>query len=318
MRFRVHHLTRYGYPSPARESHNVVRLMPLSDSHQTCLDFRLTVTPPARLFAYDTPAGRVHHFNIRAPHLELSLLAESLVVTHLRDPSASLERDSDGAFYAREGIRQRYIEYLLPTARVPLHPEVDRIAAVAQRQAGPGTASFLIALTRLLHRAFSYVPGSTDVDTPLLRVLEQERGVCQDFAHLMLAICRRQGIPARYISGYLYTGHHHPILPDRQELSFSTESDRDGEAERTELQARLPESGLVSGDAMHAWIECLMPDEQWRGFDPTNNTLVNENYIRVHYGRDYGDVLPARGLYHGPADHTLEVSVRVTPDRNRE
>jgi transglutaminase-like putative cysteine protease len=293
VRLRITHTTRYIYPAPARESHNEVRLMPLSDDDQTCLDFRLSLTPEARLFAYDLPSGRVHHFNIRAPHSELTMVADSLVATHRHDPfiGLQLERD-DREFYRREGIRQRYAEYLAPTARVPFVADTDRIAAVARRQSGGSTASFLIGLTRALYRVLTYAPGATNVNSSLLQVLEQKQGVCQDFSHLMLAICRRQGIPARYVSGYLFTG----------ETTTGTEEER--------LTAQVPGT-LVSGDAMHAWVECLLPDEQWRGFDPTNNLLANDHYVKVHHGRDYGDVPPARGVYHGPFSHTLDVSVRV-------
>src|SRR5437868_6691715 len=98
--------------------------MPLSDSDQTCLDFRLSTTPPTRLAAYDLPTGRVHHFNLRAPHSELTIRAESLVVTYRHDPFATLPlTGDDGEFYQRDGVRQRYAEYLAPTERVPLHPE---------------------------------------------------------------------------------------------------------------------------------------------------------------------------------------------------
>lgn len=299
MRLRVIHVTRYTYPTPAQDSRNEVRLMPLSDSDQTCLDFRLNTLPPARIFAYDLPTGRVHHFNIREPHEELTITAESLVVTHRHDPFAGLQLASDdGAFYTREGVRRRYIEYLTPTERVPFYPELDRIAAVARRRAGANTASFLIALTRLLHRVFTYAPGAGSSPAHLL---EQKQGICRDFAHLMLGVCRKQGIPARYISGYLFTGRRAtPAEP------------LDGDLE----QGRRPEEGrLLSGDAMHAWIECLLPDEGWHGFDPTNNLLANDAYIKVHYGRDCGDVPPVRGVFRGPAGHSLDVAVRVVADR---
>ncbi len=314
MHLRVFHTTRYTYPSPAIESHNELRLMPLSDGDQTCLDFRLSTTPPAHLSAYDLPTGRVHYFDVRPPHSELVIQAESLVVTFKHDPFESLQLIADdSAFYAREGVRQRYAEYLLPTERVPLHPETDRIAAVARRQAGIGTASFLISLARLLHRVFTYAPGSTNVNTTLLQVLEHKQGVCQDFAHLMLAVCRRQGIPARYVSGYLYTGETttQTSLESDAALSAHATEGRTTETSRP-LEAVKP---WVSGDAMHAWVECLLPDERWHGFDPTNNLLTNDSYIKVHYGRDYGDVPPVRGVYRGPFAHTLHVSVRVLQDK---
>ena len=307
MRLRTTHTTQYRYPAPVTESHNELRLMPLSDKDQTCLDFHLSVTPSVRTFAYDLPTGRVHQFNIRAPHRELVVKAESLVITNHHNPFAEiLLHVEDSGFYLREGVRQRFFDYLAPTERVPLTTEVnretDRIAALAKKQASVGnTGSFLIALTRLLHHAFVYAPGSTHVNTPLHHVLEHKQGVCQDFAHLMLAICRRQGIPARYVSGYLCTGA-------RPDASTS-------EAWQETLDLSLVPQTPISGDAMHAWVECLLPTGQWKGFDPTNNLLTNDAYIKVHYGRDYGDVPPLRGMYHGPAG-SLEVSVKVVAERN--
>jgi len=277
--------------------------MPLSDEDQTCLDFRLTTTPPAHVFAYDLPSGRVHHFDVRSPHMELVVAAESLVVTHRHDPFAGLQLvTEDSAFYSLEGIRQRYCEYLAPTERVHLHPETDRIAAIARKQTGAGTASFLIALTRLLYRVIAYKPGATNVNSTIQHVLEHKSGVCQDFAHLMLAICRRQGIPARYVSGYLYTG-------GRKTEHLSIER-----GENDEANGETPSDTLVGGDAMHAWVECLLPGETWHGFDPTNNVLTNDYYVKVHYGRDYGDVPPIRGVYHGPFARSLDVSVRVVKE----
>lgn len=303
MRLRISHTTRYVYPTAATESHNEVRLMPLSDDDQTCLDFRLNVTPAVRIFAYDLPSGRVHFFDTRSPHDELAIQAESLVVTHRQNPFLFLPPgDEDGAFYRRESIRQDYAEFLTSTDRVQLHPETDRIAAIAHNQAsGAGTVPFLMALNRQLYRVLFYRPGTTNVDTTIQHVLDHREGVCQDFAHLMLAICRRQGIPARYVSGYLYTGESRP-------------HDGDGIVESSEYADPDEPHGLVSGSAMHAWVECLLPDNRWHGFDPTNNLLANDFYVKVHTGRDYGDVPPVRGVYRGPSAHTLEVAVRVVSD----
>ena len=305
MRLRIFHTTRYIYPIPASESHNEVRLMPLSDDDQTCLDFRLNVTPPSRIHAYDLPSGRVHYFDTRERHSELAIRAELLVITHRQNPFRFLpvgDGAEDSEFYRRESVRQDYAEFLTATERVQLHPETDRIAAVARKQAsGAGTVPFLMALTRQLYRVLTYAPGATGVNTTILHVLEHREGVCQDFAHLMLAICRRQGIPARYVSGYLYTGEDQP--PDSG-AGVSAGPSSNPEAPH----------GLVSGSAMHAWVECLLPDSRWHGFDPTNNLLTNDYYVKVHTGRDYGDVPPVRGVYRGPFAHTLEVSVRVLSD----
>lgn len=300
MRLRITHTTRYHYPTPASESHNELRLMPLSDDAQTCLDIRLELTPPAHIRAYDLPSGRVHFFDTRVRHSELAIQAQSLVITHRQNPFLFLPASQeDGEFYRRESVRQDYAEFLVPTERVQLYPETDRIAAIARKQAsGAGVVPFLMALTRQLNRVLTYAPGATNVKTSILHVLEHREGVCQDFAHLMLAVCRRQGIPSRYVSGYLYIGE------DREE-------DRQGAFAGAEDE--VPQR-LVSGSAMHAWVECLLPDNGWHGFDPTNNLLANDYYVRVHTGRDYGDVPPVRGVYRGPFAHTLDVSVHVAAD----
>jgi transglutaminase-like putative cysteine protease len=293
LRLRVSHTTSYTYLSPATESYNEARLMPLSDRDQTCLGFRLTTNPISSVFSYQLPTGIVHHFAVRTPHMQLRVAAESNVETHHHDPFAELQLiESDSRFYSSESTREKYIEYLLPTTRVQLHEETDRIAAVAQRHADPGTAAFLVSLMGALHRVLLFRPGVTDVDSTITEVLEHGSGVCQDFTHLMLAVCRRQGIPARYVSGYLYTGDVAGIEEHKAETAAE----------------------LLGGDAMHAWAECLMPDGTWAGFDPANNLLTDEHYIKVHYGRDYGDVAPLRGVYRGPAADSMIVAVKVTAE----
>ena len=154
----------------------------------------------------------------------------------------------------------------------------------------------------------------------------------------MLSVCRRQGIPARYVSGYLYTGEHAPlggseagasrsleqggagtlvaVAPDAAGLRNDVKNDVKTETEQA--AEGTPEEELVGGNAMHAWVECLMPNEQWRGFDPTNNLVTNDWYIKSHYGRDYGDVLPVRGLYRGPSANTMDVAVHVRREPDRQ
>lgn len=301
MRLRVHHLSRYRYSGPVTNSHNEVRLMPVSDVNQTSLQFGITTTPSVRVFSYDLPLGRVHHFNLRAPHRELSLSTEAVVLTHPLNPFDDLATASDpDGFYAKEKTREDYVEYLSPTPHVPLLPETDVLVAQARAEAGPGPLAFLVSLMGVLHREFAYAPGATTVDTPLQQVIESRRGVCQDFTHLMLSLCRRQGVPARYVSGYLFTsGSERLSTPQRASL---------------EEAAERPSLDLTGGDATHAWVECLLPNGQWYGFDPTNNLVATDRYIKVHHGRDYADVSPFRGVYHGPPDHTLEISVRVVSE----
>ncbi len=302
MRLRVLHQTRYLYSQPVHDSHNEVRLMPTNDMDQTCLSFRLSATPLVHVFSYELPVGRVHHFNLRPPHGELNLAAESVVMTHRRNPflDTDFDPDTDG-FYRQADFFERYVEYLMPTPRVPLLPAVAALADQARGEAQPGPASFPMALMNLLHREFTYARGSTDVDSPLERVIETRQGVCQDFTHLMLAVCRHQGVPARYVSGYLYTGGADRNLETPQRPSL-------------EEAAKHPSLDLTGGDATHAWVECLLPNGHWYGFDPTNDLVTNDAYIKVHHGRDYDDVSPLRGVYRGSSDGSLEVAVHVVAE----
>ena len=283
MIYRIRHTTEYAYPAPVRNSHNELRLMPISDLWQACRHFELRVEPETRLFAYALPDGHVHHFSHRLPHNSLKITAESEVESIKNNPFASLDFiGDDAAFYHQASLYNDFCEYLDPTERVPndhyIQIECEQIAASAKIEAlSCSTASFLIALTKLLKREFRYEPGSTHVHTKIEEIFIYRRGVCQDFAQVMLAVCRNQRIPARYVSGYLYTGHN----------------------------------GLVSNDATHAWVECLLPDGRWHGFDPTNDMVVNDAYIRIHTGRDYSDVAPVRGTYKGPPATKLDVMVTV-------
>lgn len=291
MHLLLTHVTRHRYAGRASRSQNEIRLMPVTDSNQTCWNFAVTTDPPARLFSYDLPTGRVHHFGIAAPHGTLTVTVEAAVETHTLDPFVRMNLAVDDTARYDGRLRAQYGEWLAPTDRVPhddpaLSGALDALSAAARARAdGPTTAHFLLALTEVIHREFPYAPGETSVETTLAEVLAQRRGVCQDTAHIQLAACRRAGIPARYVSGYLFTGH-----------------------------------GLTSGDRMHAWVECLVPDAYgraasspwiWRGFDPTNNLVAGKSFIKVHHGRDYSEVVPIRGVYAGAPTEELEVDVRV-------
>jgi transglutaminase-like putative cysteine protease len=284
----VQHITRYRYLKPVSHSHNEVRLMPTTDANQTCLVFNVTTDPEATVFHFDLPWGRVHHFDLIQPHVKLDITCEAVIETHRANPFEEMQLiEDDRSFYLLPDINEYYVDFLTPTLRVPILESTDIFAKQAYQQAdSPATASFLIALTALLHSEFAYVPGSTTVDTPVPDVIRNRMGVCQDFAHLMLSICRRQQVPSRYVSGYLYTG--------------------------------IGKDSLVSGDASHAWVECLLPGGQWLGFDPTNNLVVNDKYVKVQHGRDYGDVPPLRGVYRGPAAQELDVHVRVSAEEAGE
>jgi transglutaminase-like putative cysteine protease len=152
------------------------------------------------------------------------------------------------------------------------------LSLAVRRGAGEAVVDFLLKLSRHLFESFSYDPDVTHVHSTVDEVLELGAGVCQDFAHVMIGCCRTQGIPARYVSGYLYSQQG---------------------------------SDMRGNEAMHAWVECALPDGRWLALDPTNNLLANDLYVRVHVGRDYSEVAPTRGVYMGTPAQSLEVTLSV-------
>jgi transglutaminase-like putative cysteine protease len=280
MILRVVHTTVYNYSTPAYESHNEVRLMPSDDVHQRLLEFQIDIKPFTQVYSYETVGGTVHHFGIRPPHSRLEIATESTVETYRSNPFDGLNLiNDDFDFYLQESTRQAYAEFLAPSPYVPEHSGADEIAEAAFARNSESAATFLLELNKYLCETLDYDPDATHVHSTLDDVISGQAGVCQDFAHLMIACARSRGIPARYVSGYLYV--------------------------------EAIDQGLRGEQATHAWVECLMPNGQWTGFDPTNNLLTGDRYIKVHVGRDYSDVSPTKGVYVGTPTIKLEVKVRV-------
>jgi len=281
MLLRCIHETRYRYRTPAFDSHNELRLQPLTDDSQSCVSFTLETDPSCAIFSHREIGGPVHFFNLRAGHKHLTITATSEVRTVSRDPFRGLNLlEDDWDFYRSPLCRQLYAEFLSPSAYAIAHPRATQIAEAAKgRCAGSSVATTLLELCQSIHGEFAYDPDVTHVHSTVAEVLELKAGVCQDFAHLMISCCRAIGVPARYVSGYLYSG---PIP-------------------------------MRGDEAMHAWLECPMPDGRWLAIDPTNNILATDQYIRVHLGRDYGDVTPTRGLYMGTPAESMEVTLSVEP-----
>lgn len=279
MLYSVRHTTRFRYSSPVTESVMEVRMQPRRDEAQHCLSFELTTEPVTRItVSRDYLGNIVHHFDMLRPHDQLTITARALVTTSDVPPPAPLRPEDWVALdaLANEGDS---VEWVIPShfARpTPLLREFARELAITRRD-DPFTV--LRDVSAKLHDALRYTPQSTQVDSPIDVALTQRRGVCQDYAHIMLALVRELGIPCRYVSGYLY--HHR--------------GDTSNEA----------------ADATHAWVEALLPHLGWVGFDPTNDTLVSERHIRVAVGRDYADVPPTRGVFKGQADTELGVAVQV-------
>lgn len=280
MKFSVLHSTCYRYTSPVWDSFNDAHLCPVSDDFQHCESFELRITPqsPSVLRRLDFYTNQVHYFEVTEAHESLLVEAHSVVETFedTRDFSMS------SSFGALSGLRRNecYYDFLAASPRVSLSTMIIHEARALVDTAGE-VQTEVERITAFIHENFIYAPGSTQVESPLVEVLQQRRGVCQDFAHLMIAFCRVVGIPARYVSGYFYVAT--PVI-----------------------------GSVESNYASHAWVECYLPGIGWAGYDPTHNRRVSAYYIKVAAGRDYADVRPLAGTYRGQAVAAMDVWVRVS------
>jgi transglutaminase-like putative cysteine protease len=274
-RHRVLHATGYAYPSPATASYNEARLTPRSDSRQNVVLNRVETVPATRSYRYvDYWGTAVTAFDLHAPHTELTVTSASVVETERPDPVTEQLSWSDLQDVA---VIDRYDEVLRPSDYTPTS---KRIAAVGRRIAKEHEpADAVIAAADWVRSELDYVKGSTGVHTSGSDALREGKGVCQDFVHLSLMVLRSMGIPARYVSGY-----HHPD-PD----------------------AVIGET--VDGQS-HAWVQAWTGS--WWDHDPTNDCEINEQYITVGVGRDYADVSPLKGIYHGQGATDLDVVVEIT------
>ena len=274
-RQRVLHATGYAYPSPATASYNEARLTPRSDSRQNVVLNRVETLPATRSYRYvDYWGTAVTAFDLHAPHTELTVTSASVVETDQPDPVTEELAWSD---LAQEAVIDRYDELLRPTDYTPAS---KRIAAVGKRIAKEHEpADAVIAAAAWVRSELDYVKGSTGVHTSGSDALREGKGVCQDFVHLSLMVLRSMGIPARYVSGYPH--------PDADAVIGAT----------------------VDGQS-HAWIQAWTGS--WWDHDPTNDSEINEQYVTVGVGRDYADVSPLKGIYHGQGATDLDVVVEIT------
>jgi len=282
MLFEIRHVTEYAYDEPVRESVMELWMQPRKSFDQMLVNFELEVEPPSQIFSYaDSYGNAVHHFDVPAPHQRLRIVARSVVETHGHAAlPAALDMDEWDRLKA-EAVRGECWDFLslqgFAIETPALHDFIQKRRLNDLKDHDPLTA--VRELNKALYDAFDYEAGITEADSPIDHALTQGSGVCQDFAHIMIAICRLWGIPARYVSGYLFT--------DR-------------------------EAGERSNpDATHAWVEVFLPSLRWVGLDPTNNVLAGERHIAVALGRDYSDIPPTRGVFKGEAESQLSVGVSV-------
>ena len=289
----VEHETRYGYAAPVTQAQHLAYLQPLQDGRQQPLQHELQIEPTPLQRLHDTDAygnARVL-FALDQPHRELRVCARSRVALTPREAAIDAAVSpcwEDVRRRLRYEAGARYdaaVEFVQPSPYVPrLHALRDY--GLACFGAGVPVAAGALQLMHRIHADFEFRAASTEVDTPLLEAFERRRGVCQDFAHLMIGALRMLGLAARYVSGYLLT-----TPPPGQDK-------------------------LLGADASHAWVQLYCPDTPglpgaWLELDPTNDLVPDTHHVRLALGRDYGDVTPLRGVIRGGGRHTLDVRVNT-------
>ena len=282
MHYSIRHITKFIYEVPITESVMEVRMQPRSEGSQRCLRFGLSTLPSARVKQYlDHDGNVVHHFNIPSKHGRLTLTAEALVECGVA-PALPEAVDAGWEAIDRMTASGEFWELLNPSPFARPTALLSKLADEIGVERGADPMKTLTQVMTDMYSRFEYSPQTTRVDSPIDDALQARRGVCQDFAHIYIALARGLGVPARYVSGYLF----HRDRGDRS---------ADG--------------------ATHAWVEVCLPGIGWMGLDPTNNLIAGDRHIRVAIGRDYADVPPTRGVFKGASALRSELAVAVTVGR---
>ena len=291
MLLHVTHETHYDYSPAVKTAQHMSHLKPAHNAQQQVLEHELIIDPEPdqRSEAIDVYGNTRAFFSLQTRHEELKVVARSLVATSVPSlPRCDMtwEEVQERLRYHRSAAYDPAAEFVFRSPYVPRHEE---FLAYARPSFTPGRPILDAArdLMERIHADFEYEAEATDVSTPALEALALRKGVCQDFAHVMLACLRSLGLPARYVSGYLLT------------------------------EPPPGKSRLVGSDASHAWVSLYVPGDgtpgAWTDLDPTNRRAPGEDYVTVATGRDYSDVSPIRGVLHGGANHKLHVAVTVAP-----
>jgi transglutaminase-like putative cysteine protease len=288
MKYTIHHTTAYTYLEPVSLCHNIARLVPRNTEEQICRNTTIHIVPqPDRINEYEDFFGnKVIYFSIEKEHWELTVNVTS-EVERINSGLAKTQK------YPDEGLRDvkqeqlntesDWVDIKQYTFVTPMTAWNDEILQYAMQSFTEGKSVFEAAkdLMQRIYKEFEYKPGHTTIATPLSLVMQERKGVCQDFTHLAIACLRSVGLPGRYVSGYIET-----ISPDGIEK-------------------------LIGTDASHAWFSVFVPEMGWMDFDPTNNCIVSDQHITIGWGRDYADIAPMEGIILSSGFHELTVSVDV-------
>ena len=277
MHLRVLHRTTFTYAGKAHDSFNEVRLRPVDDATQRCRHFSLRLTPGSASRDYhDFYGNTVHYFEVPETHNKLVIEAVSSIETVPMAARPPVPRVAPSDL-ERSAEREMLAEFYTSSHYVPLDVELWREAQDALAEGRSDIWSDVRRLGEHIYRRFAYRPKTTGVNTRATDVLKLRMGVCQDFAHVHLGLCRSVGIPARYVSGYFFNTTRRP-----REI-----------------------------EASHAWIEAYIPGHGWSAFDPTHARPADDRYVKIAVGRDYADIRPVNGTYRGAPTRSLRVSVSV-------
>jgi transglutaminase-like putative cysteine protease len=276
MLLELEHTTDLRYSDLISESVMELRVTPRQEYDQFRLSFDLSIGPPTSVTSYfDWQGNTVHSFAINRFHNQIRIVATSVVETD-RAP-VELETLSDTWPLPETGDHTLY-DYLAFDGPVVDDPRLRELVAELAPSAGEPVGSLLSRLLQLIQRRFEYEKGITTAASPITEILEHRKGVCQDFTHLAIGLLRALGIPTRYVSGLIHEDQEHHLRGAAQ---------------------------------THAWCEVLLPQTGWLGLDPTNDCVVDGNFVRVAVGRHFADVSPNRGVFRGRATETIDVQVRT-------
>ncbi|NRD20034.1 transglutaminase family protein [Winogradskyella eckloniae] len=297
MIFDLWHKTKYIYENGASFCHNLTTIKPKTFPGQTLLDYTLEISPTPTDITERTDffGNAVTRFSIQQHHKELIVIAKSKVE---RDYASQIDHETflkakdisiEDTKLVLKGTASELIDvrqFLMPSPLISSNSETIKSYAAMSFKPGRSFYDATYELMQRIYTDFDFVPGFTNIATPLKEVMLAKKGVCQDFAQIAIACIRSMGLPAKYVSGYIET-----LPPEGKEK-------------------------LIGTDASHAWFSVYLPNYGWVDFDPTNNQIPKNQHIVVAHGRDYYDVPPLKGVIYSMGKNTMEVSVDLRPSKD--
>jgi transglutaminase-like putative cysteine protease len=274
--FNIHHITKYEYDRPVKESVNEIRIYPYACQHQEALYHQLNIShAPEVLSVNDYWGNRTGMFNLLPSHQEL-IIESKLIVRTLGQSIDILSNTAGLQEIMADRNNNLHLLELSQVKEIELKDQLNILLHEFYKEGTP-VASIVEQCCSYIFNNFKYIKGITNIETTVKEILDLRSGVCQDFAHVMLELLRSIGIPSRYVSGY--------ICPNK--------------------------NGMRGEGATHAWIEAWIPGSGWTGIDPTNNVWVTNHHVKLAVGRNFNDCSPIKGTFKGPARQSLSVYVSV-------